>query len=234
MALIVILLVTGFEVHDRCVFLGFDEAVDVHNYVGLSWLIAFIFFVFWVFTTGEWRRCVPTTKRMFSVIRYYGWGIFRGETHPFPKRKEAKHNPLQRLAYLSLVASCCPCKCFRVSCTGGIIPGKRGGSGFLSLQWVAVVHVAGAFAILSFLIGHIYMTTTGHSLMAHIKAMITGWEEVVDERKSKRVGKSPAQGVVKSSWHCPGLGLGLPVKSPGRFLPLRRWRTSMAGGVRRR
>ena len=25
---------------------------------------------------------------------------------------------------------------------------------------------------------HLYMTTTGHSLLAHIKAMITGWEEV--------------------------------------------------------
>ena len=27
-------------------------------------------------------------------------------------------------------------------------------------------------------IGHVYMTTTRHTLMGHMKAMCTGWEEV--------------------------------------------------------
>jgi len=48
----------------------------------------------------------------------------------------------------------------------------------LSLQTVALVHMAGAFALLAFLIGHVYMTTTGHTLMGHMKAMCTGSEEV--------------------------------------------------------
>ena len=43
---------------------------------------------------------------------------------------------------------------------------------------VALVHMAGAFAILSFLVIHLYMITTGHSIFAHTRAMITGWEEV--------------------------------------------------------
>ena len=38
--------------------------------------------------------------------------------------------------------------------------------------------MAGAFAIFSFIIVHVYMTTTGHSILAHTKAMITGWEDV--------------------------------------------------------
>jgi len=38
--------------------------------------------------------------------------------------------------------------------------------------------MAGAFFILSFIIVHVYMTTTGHSIFAHIKAMITGWEDI--------------------------------------------------------
>ena len=41
MALILVLLVTGFEVHDKFTFLGYETAVTVHNYVGLTWLIAF-------------------------------------------------------------------------------------------------------------------------------------------------------------------------------------------------
>ena len=108
MALIFVLLVTGFEVHGTFPFLGFDEAVDAHNFVGLGWLIAFAFFVFWVFTTGEWKQYIPTTKKMFQVVLYYSYGIFKGESHPVPKRKEAKHNPLQRLVYLSLAAFLLP------------------------------------------------------------------------------------------------------------------------------
>jgi thiosulfate reductase cytochrome b subunit len=31
--------------------------------------------------------------------------------------------------------------------------------------------------MLVFLIAHVYLTTTGHTPLAHIKAMITGYEE---------------------------------------------------------
>jgi thiosulfate reductase cytochrome b subunit len=50
----------------------------------------------------------------------------------------------------------------------------------LSLEVVAMIHLAGAFAILSFVVVHIYMITTGHTIFAHTRAMITGWEEVKD------------------------------------------------------
>ena len=52
------------------------------------------------------------------------------------------------------------------------------GLDYLSLELVAFLHMAGAFAICSFIIVHIYMITTGHTVFAHTKAMITGWEEV--------------------------------------------------------
>ena len=103
-AIIIMLLVTGFEVHGTLSLLGFRSAVDTHNFVGLAWLILFAFFVFWLFTTGEYKQYIPTTRKMLAVVRYYSYGIFRGEPHPVPKRKEAKHNPLQRLGYLSLAA----------------------------------------------------------------------------------------------------------------------------------
>lgn len=178
MLLILILLVTGFEVHDQYALLGFHDAVKLHNFIGLFWLVAFAFFVFWVFTTGEWRQYVPTTKKMFSVIRYYSWGIFKGESHPFPKRKEAKHNPLQRLAYLSLATFLLPVQMASGFLYWGYNSWDAWGIHFVNLRTVAIVHTAGAFAILSFLVGHVYMTTTGHSLFSHIKSMITGWENV--------------------------------------------------------
>ena len=178
MALILVLLVTGFEVHGLFSWLGFQTAVEVHNYAGLTWLIAFAFFVFWIFTTGEWKQYIPTTRKMFAVIRYYSYGIFKGESHPVPKRKEAKHNPLQRLVYLSLAALLLPIQMASGFLYWGYNSWAAWGLGGLSLNVIAIIHMAGAFAILSFLIVHVYMTTTGHSLFAHIKAMITGWEEV--------------------------------------------------------
>jgi thiosulfate reductase cytochrome b subunit len=179
--LIILLLFTGFEIHGKYALFGFHRAVSIHNFVGLSWLIAFAFFVFWIFTTGEWKQYVPTTKKMLSVIRYYSYGIFRGEAHPVPKRKEAKHNPLQRLTYLSLAAFLLP---FQMT-TGFLYWGYNSWAAWglpsFSLKTLAVLHTMGGFAILMFLVIHVYMTTTGHTLFAHIKAMITGWEEVSED-----------------------------------------------------
>ena len=181
MALIFLLLVTGLEVHGLYTLFGFDQADEIHNFVGLTWLIAFAFFVFWVFTTGEWKQYIPTTKKMFAVVRYYIYGIFRGESHPVPKRKDAKHNPLQRLTYLSLAALLLPIQMITGFLYWGYNSWAEWGLAGLSLGLVALVHMAGAFAILSFIVVHIYMTTTGHTIFAHIKAMITGWEEVEDD-----------------------------------------------------
>ena len=58
--------------------------------------------------------------------------------------------------------------------------GELGLSAWLSLEWVAFFHTAGAFMILAFFIAHVYLATAGHTPTSHIKAMITGWEEVED------------------------------------------------------
>jgi len=48
----------------------------------------------------------------------------------------------------------------------------------LRLGLLAGLHTAGAVALLAFLVVHVYMTTTGHSVTAHIRAICTGWEEI--------------------------------------------------------
>jgi thiosulfate reductase cytochrome b subunit len=171
-ALIILLLITGFEIKGLYSLFGFETAVEVHNFVGNTWLIAFLFFVFWVITTGEWRQYVPTTKKMFAVVRYYLYGIFRGEAHPVPKRKDAKHNPLQRITYLILAAILLPVQMVTGLFYWGYNSWPEWGLSGLSLEVVAMV--------LSFVIVHIYMITTGHTILAHTRAMITGWEEVAD------------------------------------------------------
>ncbi len=181
MTLIVVLLVTGLEVHASYSLLGFENAVVIHNFTGLTWLITFAFFVFWIFTTGEWRQYIPTSRRMLDMVIYYSYGIFRGAPHPFPKRKSAKHNPLQRLVYLALAACLLPIQMATGLLYWSYNQWQELGLTFISLKGIALLHVIGAFALLCFVLVHIYMTTTGHTLSAHIKAMITGWEDVTDD-----------------------------------------------------
>lgn len=176
--LIVLLLVTGLEVHGVYTLLGFKRAAAWHESLGVTWLVLFAFFVFWLFTTGQWKQYRPTTRKLFEVIRYYAVGIFRGEPHPVKKHPDAKHNPLQRLTYLGLAALLLP-----VQMISGLLywtynQWPAWGLGFLSLDAVAVVHMACAFSILIFFVVHVYMTTTGHTLTAHVAAMFSGWEEV--------------------------------------------------------
>jgi len=174
-------MVTGFEIHGTFSFFGFEKAVSIHNTAGITWLVAFAFFTFWVFTTGEWKQYIPTTKKMLEVIRYYMIGIFRGEKHPFAKRKEAKHNPLQRLTYIFLAVIMLPVQMITGLVYWGYNEWTSVGMGSLSLEVIAVLHLAVAFLLVSFVIVHVYMTTTGHNLTAHVKAMITGWEDIEED-----------------------------------------------------
>ena len=179
--LIILLTITGFEAHGSYSLIGFRKAVELHNFFGLTWLVLFAFFVFWLLTTGEWKQYIPTTKKLIDVVFYYLYGIFQGKPHPVQKSPGAKHNPLQRLAYLGLSAALLPAQMG----VGLLYYTYNYWSGwgleeFLSLQIVAVLHLVIAFLILNFLVVHIYMTTTGHSLFSHIWAMITGWEEIYE------------------------------------------------------
>lgn len=194
-ALITLLLLTGLEVHGTYSLLGYRRAVEWHNFLGITWLVLFVFIVFWLLTTGQWKHYVPTTRKLFEVARYYASGIFKGEPHPVPKRPDAKHNPLQRLAYLGLAAALLPVQMVTGLLYWGYNDWKAWGLEFLGLSPVAVLHMLGALAILAFVVGHVYMTTTGHTLTSHIAAMFSGWEELDEgeaadwEQKSRGVSQ---------------------------------------------
>lgn len=175
--LIMILAFTGLEIHGTWSVLGFKNAVDVHNFCAWAWTILLVLIFFWLFITGEWKQFLPTTNGLGATLRFYMIGIFKGEKHPHKKTEVSKLNPVQRLAYLQLKLVFLPVQLV---------------SGFLYYfyhQWhevglsgridtVAYIHTFFAYAIIMFVIIHVYMTTTGHTPLAHIKAMLTGHEDL--------------------------------------------------------
>lgn len=179
-ALVILLGLTGYEIHGAYSLFGYQRAFEIHNWSGWAMIILYAFIIFWLATTGEWKQYIPTTKRIFEVIRYYMIGIFKHEPHPVPKTERAKHNPLQRLTYLGIAIAILPVQIVTGFLYYNYNLWPEWGLTDWTLSTVAFIHMAGAFALLAFLIVHIYMTTTGHSLMCHMKAMCTGWEEVMD------------------------------------------------------
>lgn len=175
-ALVLSLGLTGFEIHGSYTLLGFERAVEVHSTLVWALMGLWVFAIFWHFTTGEWRSYVPTLRLLPQVVRHYAWGIFRNEDHPWPKGPGAKLNPLQRFAYLGLKLGINPV--LWISGLFYLFYHSLGLSGLVELGTIALIHTAGAWAMAVFVIVHVYLTTTGHTLFAYHKAMITGWEDL--------------------------------------------------------
>ncbi len=176
-ALIMFMMLSGFEVHGAYKFFGFDNAVAYHTIAAWTLVALWVFAVFWHFTTGEWKQYIPTMEKVDAMLKFYLTGIFTDVPHPFKQTTVSKHNPLQRLAYLLVLVVINPL----IWITGWFYlfysSWQDWGVGWLSLEWVAFFHALAAFMILIFFIAHIYLATAGHTATAHIKAMITGWEE---------------------------------------------------------
>lgn len=177
MALIFILLFTGFNIHGFYAVLTFKTAATWHSGSALALALLWVFAIFWHLTTGTWRHYVPTTNGLWKVVRFYAFGIFKGERHPYRKAYMRKHNPLQALSYLGLKLFLFPA--IWVSGIAYLLYAFWGSAATADvLGWVALIHTAAAFAILVFVIAHIYLLTTGHSFREHVMPMLSGFDEV--------------------------------------------------------
>jgi thiosulfate reductase cytochrome b subunit len=174
------LLLTGFEIHGTYSLFGFEQALDYHLILAWTLIGLWAFAIFWHLTTGEWRQYVPTGQGLMAMVGYYAYGIFSGEAKPYHKSRRAKHNPLQRLAYLGFKVAIAPAlwisgllllfyTSWKDTALGGALP----------LEWVAWVHMGAVFALLIFLVAHVYLAATmGEPWYSLLKSMFTGYEEV--------------------------------------------------------
>ncbi|WP_462319186.1 cytochrome b/b6 domain-containing protein [Marinilabilia sp.] len=180
-ALIFFLALTGFEVHGSFSLFGYEQAVESHRFAAWMLLVLIAFSIFWHFTTGEWKQYIPTFSKLKAQIRYYTFGIFKGEPHPTRKSLRNKLNPLQALTYLGFKLVMAPL----LVITGLVYMFYRSIDANnmvivsdIPLNVVAFLHTLGAYLILIFAIVHVYMTTTGETPTSNIKAMLTGYEDL--------------------------------------------------------
>ncbi|NDO83679.1 thiosulfate reductase cytochrome B subunit [Citrobacter sp. NCU1] len=113
------------------------------------------------------------TERAFRQARFYLFGIMHGEPHPFPATIRSKFNPLQQVAYLSVMYGLLPL----LLITGlfllypQVVGGQLPGTGY----WLLQAHFALAIISLFFICGHIYLCTTGRTPGETFRCMVDGY-----------------------------------------------------------
>ena len=177
-ASIMALFFTGGRIMNLHEIGSFELAVTVHTVVAIALLVLWVFATFWLFTTNGWKQFIPRLTGLLKVARFYAYGVFKGEEHPYSKTLERRHNPLQAGAYFALKMMLFPA----IWVTGLVYLSygfwdSADGQG-LWLTVVANLHVLAAFAIATFVVAHIYLLTIGHGFRRHIQPMLTGYDRV--------------------------------------------------------
>ena len=190
-AIILGFLVTGLEIHapERFGPLGFATALDVHTALGFFLVVNGFLGLFYQVTSGGIRQYLPEPRDFVSLAaaqaRYYLFGIFRKEPHPFEKSRGRRLNPLQRLTYLVILNVLLPLQIV----TGFLLFGGLGlgpiRDALGGLPVLVPIHAAGAWLFAAFIVMHVYLTTTGTTPTASLRAMLSGWEEFAGDGDPK-------------------------------------------------
>jgi len=177
---IIMLIVTGIMIHWPKSFRGlFDWAINVHNWFGWAAVISWVLWFLYVIFNGRIKHYIPKKGEipggMIKQAKFYGYGIFKHEPHPYAPTEDNKFNPLQKIAYLKFQLLLMP-----LLLVSGILymyPETFGGfiKAIGGLWVLALIHYILGALFAAFLIAHLYLATTGETVSENFKAMIFGY-----------------------------------------------------------
>jgi len=181
---IVLLLLTGLVIHRPDMFglFSFGAVVVVHNVLAALLVINAGLSLFYHLVSGEIRQFIPRPYGFFDQAivqaKFYLQGIFGGGSHPFEKTPTKKLNPLQQATYFGILNVLLPLQIITGALMWGVQQWPQVAGWFGGLPYLAPFHSLVAWTFASFIVGHVYLTTTGAQPFTSIKAMMNGWDEV--------------------------------------------------------
>ena len=110
--------------------------------------------------------------------KFYLHGIFKGNEHPFEKTYRKKLNPLQQISYFGLLNVLLPFQIITGALMWGVQQWPQIATMLGGLPFLAPLHTLIAWLLATFVVAHVYLTTTGATVGQDINAMVTGWENV--------------------------------------------------------
>jgi thiosulfate reductase cytochrome b subunit len=180
--LFVVLIWTGVELHfarPGTAGLGFQASRVIHNTAGILLTFNYLVFLLGNLLTKNGRYYLlnlgDITEGMLRQLRFYVWGIFRGEPHPFPHSAKRKFNPLQKISYTIVMYMILP-----LMVIGGwlmFFPDKIPEEiiGVPGRLFYALTHTFLGWLLGLFMMVHIYLGTTGNTPTELYKGILTGW-----------------------------------------------------------
>ncbi len=181
---IVILLFTGLIIHRPDVFsiFSFHGVVTIHNVLAGILVVNALLSVFYHVATERAREYIPRPYGFFDdaivQMKYYLKGIFKGEAHPFEKRPDSRMNPIQKVTYFGILNVLLPLQILTGALMWGVQKWPEIANWFGGLPFLAPFHSLVAWTFATFIVGHVYMTTTGVTPLESIRGMVTGYEKV--------------------------------------------------------
>jgi thiosulfate reductase cytochrome b subunit len=185
--LIFFLIITGVKlrVPDVTIFLDYGQAVRLHKYAGFCMAGSFLFWLCYVLASGSFRKHYIMWPRdirgMMGQAIFYGYGVFRGEENPFKPSPDNKFNAMQKIAYFTVMVLFTPLILVTGLFFSDILYFASYVNAIGGLRTLDALHVVVAYIFVLYLLVHLYMATLGHSIIAHTKGMITGYEEEEEE-----------------------------------------------------
>ncbi len=183
-ASIVILLFTGLIIHRPDIFgiFSFSGVVTVHNVIAVILVLNAVFSLFYHVVTERIREFIPHPYGFFDdaivQAKYYISGIFKGEGHPFEKLPTSRMNPIQKMTYFMILNVLLPLQIITGSLMWAVQKFPAFTNALGGLPVLAPFHSLVAWLFGTFIIVHVYMTTTGATPLEAMRAMVTGFEEV--------------------------------------------------------
>lgn len=183
-ASIVILLLTGLIIHRPAIFgaFSFRGVVTVHNVLAVILVVNAALSLFYHLTTDRVREFIPHPYGFFDdaivQAKYYISGIFKGERHPFEKVPNSRMNPIQKATYFGILNVLLPLQIITGALMWGVQRWTEIADWFGGLPVLAPFHSLVAWLFGTFILVHVYMTTTGATPLEAMRGMVTGYEEV--------------------------------------------------------
>jgi Ni/Fe-hydrogenase b-type cytochrome subunit len=180
-----VLIITGAQIRYRGIMnmMSFQTAVSVHNFFGFLLIGTFLLWAVYYVVSGRLKVYIPDLNivRFISAALkqavYYGYGIFVGNPNPHHATPDNKFNPMQQVAYFSIMFFLLPAQIV----TGLLLWDIDRFAAFIDLlggiKVLGGVHLFLTLFFTAFLFVHVYLTTLGHTPLEHINAMFTGYEE---------------------------------------------------------
>jgi len=178
------LILTGLIIHrpDTFGIFSFRYVVQVHNILAAILVINAALSLFYHIASGEIKQYIPRPRgffdQAFQQAIYYVKGIFSSAEHPFEKTPEKKLNPLQQVTYFAILNVLLPLEIITGILMWGAQRWPNISTSIGGLTYLGPFHTLIAWLFASFIVAHVYLTTTGPTPFASIKAMMVGWDDV--------------------------------------------------------